>query len=167
MRARSLCTAARQRGVAAIEFAVLITLLLVIVIGIVEYGRALYYYNTIAKATRDATRLMSMQTPGDADYPALMNQARCTAVHGNPICGGDPLLPGLSTAMVSFCDASSCPGTHFAVPTGTGITNLVTVTVGGGDAPYTFNSLAPLMPAPFGVASFNFGPISVTMRQIL
>lgn len=158
---------ARQRGAAALEFAILIVVLLAIVVGITEFGRAMFHYNTIAKAARDAARLMSTQTPGDADYPVLRNQARCAAVYGNPACSGEPLLAGLSTDMVSFCDYMSCPGTHYAVQTGTGIANLVTVTIGGGNTPYMFNSLAPF-PAPLiGIPSFAFGPISVTMRQIL
>jgi hypothetical protein len=72
-------------------------------------------------------------------------------------------VPGLATAMVSICDPTSCAG----VPTGSGVANLVTVTIGGANAPYQFNSLAPFLPAQFGVASIAFGPISVTMRQNL
>ena len=64
--------------------------------------------------------------------------------------------------MVEICDSLACPGTHAAVPTGTGAINLVTVTIGSANAPYTFTSLAP-----WGVATFNFAPISVTMRQML
>jgi Flp pilus assembly protein TadG len=157
----------RQEGVAAVEFAVLLIPLLIILTGITEFGRAMYYYNAIAKAARDAARLMSTQTPSDSDYAGLKTKAACTAVYGNQTCSDGPLVPGLSTAMVSICDASSCPGTHANVATGTGVINLVTVTVGGPNNPYAFLPLAPLTPAQFGVASFNFGPIAVTMRQIL
>jgi Flp pilus assembly protein TadG len=157
----------RQYGIAAVEFAILLIPLLVIATGITEFGRAMYYYNTIAKAARDAARLMSTQTPSDPTYPNLINQATCTAVHGNPTCSGAPLVPGLAAAMVSVCDRISCPGTHANVATGTGVINLVTFTIGGPNNPYTFQSLAPFTPALFGVASFNFGPIGVTMRQIL
>jgi hypothetical protein len=105
---------------------------------------------------------MSTQTPSDPDYPALVNSATCLAVYGNQSCTGSTLLPGLTAAMVSLCDRLSCPATHANVATGTGVINLVSVTIGNANNPYTFNSLAP-----FGVPSFNFGPIRVTMRQVL
>jgi len=157
----------REKGIAAVEFAIVLIPLLVIVTGITEFGRAMYYYNTIAKAARDGARLMSTQTPADMNYPNLISQATCTAVYGNTTCSGTPLVPGLTTGMVSICDRVSCPGTHANVPTGTGVINLVTFTIGGPNNPYTFQSMAPFAPALFGVGSFNFASISVTMRQIL
>jgi Flp pilus assembly protein TadG len=156
-----------QKGAIAVEFALLVIPLLVILTGITEFGRALYYYNIIAKGARDAARLMSTQTPSDEDYGALTTRARCTAVYGNTACTGEPLLPGLDTAMVSICDPASCTGTHAAIATGTGAANLVTVTVGGPNNPYAFRSMAPFLPALFGVADINFGAINVTMRQII
>jgi Flp pilus assembly protein TadG len=156
----------RQQGAAAVEFAILVIPLLIILTGITEYGRALYYYNAIAKAARDGARLLSTQTPADPGYGALVTKATCTAVYGNSGCTGQPLAPGLTTAMVSVCDPASCPATHLAQATGTGVVNLVTLTVGAA-APYQFASMAPFMPALFGVPSFNFAPINVTMRQIL
>jgi len=159
--------ARREKGVAAVEFAIVLIPLLVIVTGITEFGRAMYYYNTIVKAARDGARWMSTQTPADINYPSLRTQATCTVVYGNSTCSGTPLLPGLTTSMVGICDRSTCPATHANVPTGSGVINLVTLTIGGPNNPYTFQSMAPFAPALFGVGSFNFGPISVTMRQIL
>jgi Flp pilus assembly protein TadG len=164
---RMIGLACRQNGAAAIEFAILLVPLLAIFTGITEFGRAMYYYETIAKGARDAVRLMSTQTPTDPDYDALRTSAICTAVFGNTACTGQALVPGLTTAMVSVCDAAACAPTHAAVAMGTGVANLVTVTVGGGNAPYQFNSMAPFVPAQFGIASFTFSPISVTMRQNL
>jgi Flp pilus assembly protein TadG len=145
-----------------VELTLLLIPLLTILFGITEFGRAMYEYNTIAKAARDAARLLSTQAPTDPDYPTLVNNAACTAVYGNPACTGTPLLPNLSTSMFSVCDPVSCPATHAGVATGTGVINLVTVTIGGANAPYVFNSLAP-----FGVPSFNFAAVHVTMRQVL
>lgn len=157
----------RSLGVAAIEFALLLVPLLTMLTGITEVGRGLYYYNTLAKSARDAARLMSTQAPSDPDYPALANAAVCGAVYGNAGCTGAPLLPGLAAAMVSMCDPQSCPGTHANVPTGTGVVNLVTVTIGGPGNPYTFVPLAAFVPGLFGVAAFEFGPIHMTLRQVL
>lgn len=49
-----------NRGVAAVEFALILVLLMTIVAFIVEGGRALWYYDALAKATRDAARFMSV-----------------------------------------------------------------------------------------------------------
>jgi Flp pilus assembly protein TadG len=155
-----------EKGALAVEFAILAIPLLVILTGLTEYGRALYYYNSLAKAVRDGARLLSTQTPADPGYAALAASVTCTVVYGNGACTGEPLVPGLTTAMVSICDPIACPGTHAAVPTGTGVANLVTVQVGG-QAGYTFGSMAPFMPALFGVPSIDFAPIGATLRQVL
>lgn len=48
-----------QTGVAAVEFALIIILLLIIVAGVIEFGRAFWYYDALTKATRDGARFMS------------------------------------------------------------------------------------------------------------
>jgi Flp pilus assembly protein TadG len=48
-----------QKGVAAVEFAIILIPLLLIVAGIVEFGRTFWYYDALAKATRDGARLMA------------------------------------------------------------------------------------------------------------
>jgi Flp pilus assembly protein TadG len=142
----------KQRGVAAVEFAILMTFILVpLLFGITEFGRAMYQYNTLLKGTRDAARFLSMQGPGD---PADIGVAQCLTVYGNKTCTGSPLVPNLTTAMVSVCDSSICPS-HLNQPTGSGVVNLVSVTVSG----YAFTSLVP-----FVVPGFTFDDISTTMR---
>jgi Flp pilus assembly protein TadG len=56
----SLQTKRNMRGVAVVEFALLIFLLLIVVAGIVEFGRAFWYYDALNKATRDGARFLSM-----------------------------------------------------------------------------------------------------------
>ena len=135
------------------EFAILLPVLLLIVFGITEFGRALYSYNTLVKSVRDAARYVMIQQPGGGADAA----AQCLAVHGNTACSGPALAPGLTTAMVSVCDWQRCPGTHQsqgAAP----VVNLVTVTISG----YTFQSFVPFVTA--GLSSFAFAPISTTMK---
>jgi len=151
----------RQRGVVAVEFALLVIPMLVMVFGITEFGRAMYQYNTLVKATRDATRYLSTQAAGTG-----VSAAQCLAVYGNETCGaaGTELVPGLTTAMVTECDASSCPATHLAVTTGAGAVNLVTVTIQG----YEFQSLVSFSIGGFsvGLPNVTFGGVSTTMRQV-
>lgn len=151
-----------QGGVVAVEFALLIIPMLLMVFGITEFGRAMYQYNTLVKTTRDATRYLSTQAAGTG-----IGTAQCLAVYGNKTCGvaGEELVPGLATAMVSVCDASSCPTTHSTVATGAGVVNLVTVTVQG----YQFQSVVSFTVAGLqvGLPNVTFGDISTTMRQVL
>jgi Flp pilus assembly protein TadG len=147
-----------QCGLALVELGISIFVMISIAFGITEFGRAIYQYNTLAKAARDATRYLSTR---DAADTAAKDVAKCFAVFGNPSCSGTPLAPGLTTAMVSVCDALACPGTH-AAQGAAPVLNLVTVTIGGPNAPYTFLSLVP-----FVVPDITFGPISVTMKQVL
>ncbi|MFA7350872.1 MAG: TadE family protein [Methylotenera sp.] len=50
---------ARQCGAAVVEFALLLILLLIIVAGVVEFGRTFWYYDALTKATRDGARFLS------------------------------------------------------------------------------------------------------------
>lgn len=51
---------ARQHGAAVIEFALILALLISLLAGIFEFGRAFWYYDALTKATRDGARLMSV-----------------------------------------------------------------------------------------------------------
>lgn len=159
MMKRGRVTVLVQRGVAAVEAALLLIPLAVLLYGIAEGGFLVFQYNTIAKSSRDATRYLSTLPAGSGHATAT-----CLAVHGNPGCSGDPLVPGLAAGHVHICDASNCPGTHRNVPaTGnggatTGVMNLVTVTITDFH-PHNF---------PNALMSWvQFGPISTTMRQAL
>ena len=149
----------RQCGAAAVEFAILAPLLVLLAFGISEAGRALYQYNTLAKATRDAARYLTSLPPGGGHATA-----KCLAVYGNRTCSGGALAPLLTVAMVSVCDGSNCSGTHANVPStgnggsSTGAINLVTVTITG----FPFRTLVP-----YAFPDVTFGPISTTMRQVL
>ena len=151
---------ANQRGVALLELALSLSLLITIVFGITEFGRAILQYNTLAKAARDAARFLAVRDPSAAGAIA---DAKCMAVYGNPNCTGNALASGLTTAMVSVCYAAdlACAATHQSQGASP-VINLVTVTIGGANNPYTFTSAIA-----FVVPSFDFGAISATMRQVL
>ena len=48
-----------QRGAVAVEFAIVIVVMLLIVAGAVGFGRAYWYANALTKSTRDGARLLS------------------------------------------------------------------------------------------------------------
>jgi Flp pilus assembly protein TadG len=49
-----------QHGMAAVELAIVLVFLLLLLAGIVEFGRAFWYYDALAKATRDGARMLSI-----------------------------------------------------------------------------------------------------------
>ncbi|AYH45636.1 TadE/TadG family type IV pilus assembly protein [Azoarcus sp. DN11] len=145
-----------MRGVAAVEFGFLLIPLVMLAFGITEFGRAIYTYNTLTKAVRDAARYMTSKAPGDATEHAI---AKCMAVFGSPVCSGQALAPGLATTMVRTCDAIlTCPGVENTVLTGSGTINTVTVMITG----YPYDSFVEYV-----MPDITFGNIAVTMRSQL
>lgn len=140
------------RGVAAVEFALLLTPLVLMIFGTTELGRAIYSYNTLDKTVRDAARYLSQNAPGNA---AIATQAKCLAVNGTTDCSGSPIAPGLTTAMITICDAVSCPATHAITVAGVGSVHFVTVSVQN----YAYNSMVE-----FVIPDMTFNNISATMR---
>jgi Flp pilus assembly protein TadG len=145
----------RSRGVAAVELAFTMVPMLILTFGVTEYGRAIYTYNTLEKATRDATRHLTSVV---ATNPDPKGEARRLVMHGNVEGTGPLLAPDLEASMVVIEDAASSPGTH-TISTGTGTINLVTVRIVG----YRYRSIVTYV-AP---ATIDFGAISVTMRSHL
>lgn len=70
-------TKSRQYGVAAVEFAIVVSMFLLIVFGIIEFARLMYVYNTLSEVTRSTARAATniAFTNGDA-----LNLARKRAV---------------------------------------------------------------------------------------
>jgi len=57
MRRRTARNATRDRGAAAVEFALLLPMLLLLVFGIIDFGRALNAQITLTQAAREGARL--------------------------------------------------------------------------------------------------------------
>ena len=78
----------RQKGVAIVEFALILPFLLLLTFITTEFGRAIWQYNTLTKSVRDSARYLSIQTPGD---PVAIAKARNLTVYGNLAGTGTPL----------------------------------------------------------------------------
>lgn len=97
----------RQRGVAMVEFAITLPLLLLLLFAIGELGRMLYQYNSLLQASRDAGRFVAGKawnaTLGKVDLtadPQLLPQTKNLAAYGLPFNSGTPLVPGLTIGDV-------------------------------------------------------------------
>lgn len=147
----------QQRGVAAVELALIMVPMLILCFGIVEVGRALYYYDGLVKATRGAARYLTVKNlnPLTSGIPNGSNstnpdvqKAIALAVCGKTTCTtGDQLVPGLNATKVTVT-------TNNNVLTGVGTVSLVSVNI----ASVNFTSLLP-----YGIASFTFSPVKTTM----
>ncbi|SFC26594.1 TadE-like protein [Polaromonas sp. OV174] len=139
----------RQKGVALVEFALILPFLLLLSMITTEFGRAMYQYDTLTKSVRDAARYLSLQTPG-----TKIPEARNLLVYGNLAGTGTPLALGLTTSHV--------PDPTWQTAGTNPVINTVTVRIQG----YTFNSLFPsVFGIPFG--SITFSNITATMRSYL
>lgn len=143
-----------QSGAVLVELALLLVPLLTLVLGITEFGRAVYQYNALAKGVRDGARYLSQFEPAQADR---IQEARSMVVCGRSACdGATPLVPGLKLDHVRVRDRSSDPGACNLQSTGRGTLNLVRVEVSG----FSFRSAAPAF-----ILDQVFGPIQATMVQ--
>ena len=125
MNRRPSGVAARDRGATAVEFALLVPLLLVLVFGIIDFGRALNAQITITQAAREGARVAALGQTADA-ATTRTNYAATGLT--------------LTSVTVSGTGTGTVTGSGLACPTGSGKAGAdATVTVG-----YTFSFVTPV-----------------------
>jgi Flp pilus assembly protein TadG len=141
----------RQSGVALVEFALVLPVLIILGMLTAEFGRALYQYDLITKSVRDAARWATTQTP---DIATTRTGVRNIVMYGNTAGTGTLLVPGLT--------ATNVPDAVWQTAGTDPVINTVTVRVTG----YTFDSMLSSM---FGIAlpALTFSNITATMRSPL
>lgn len=143
-----------QAGLAAIEFVLILPLLLILGFGVFDFGRLLFQYDTLTKSTRDATRYLAsvVRPPAaayatDANYTAAVNKASNLALCGTiAACSGNTLVNGLTATNITI-----------DYPASVGNITYVRIRVQNYSTSYVTSVLG---------VSKNLGTISVTMRQI-
>jgi Flp pilus assembly protein TadG len=122
-----------ERGSAVVEFAIVSTVVLTMMLGIIDFGRGLYTYHLVYNAARSGTRYAivrgsSCSAPG---CPATSDQIQ-TYVRG--------LAPGIDpaslTVTTTWATATACAGSPYQGP---GCLASVQVS-------YPFHFLVPLLP---------------------
>lgn len=97
----------KVRGSAAVEFALLLIPLLMIVTGIIEFGRTFWYYDALVKGTRDGARFLSISraSPTVALDATLKDQAKNLVVNA----ANAAKVPNFSAADVAVdCTPADC-----------------------------------------------------------
>jgi Flp pilus assembly protein TadG len=97
--------AGEQKGVAIVEFVIVLPLLLILTLAVAEFGRAFLQYNTLTQGLHNGVRhVMNHALFGSTGTvvldPVSVAQTRNMVVFGTPVGGGTPRLPGLSTTDV-------------------------------------------------------------------
>jgi Flp pilus assembly protein TadG len=131
-------------GTEIVELVIVLPLLAILLIGGIEFGRAMYTYNIITKSMRNAARYVSADSISTTGVipGTTITKAKNLAVYGNISGTGSPIAPGFTTSNVS-------------IPAGNVVsTNKIYVTV---SAAYSYPSLFNLF-----LRSSTFRP-SVTM----
>lgn len=94
----------RQHGVAAVEFAIVIFVMLLIVAGVIGFGRIFWYLDALTKATRDGARFLSTwDTVSTIGTTGAGNAANLTVISANAARVSPPLLA--SNVKVDCLDA--------------------------------------------------------------
>lgn len=143
---RSNCSC-RERGVATIELAISIPLLLLLMLSTAEIGRLLFQYNTLAKAVRDGARFAASNASVNNTRLVNLSAQDLTrtinlVVNGNTAGTGAALLPGLVPGNVQVTENDA--------------TGFVSVT-----ATYTY---VPMMGATLPTFGLSAQPISFAMN---
>ena len=85
-----------ERGASAVEFALIVPLLIVLVLGIAEFGRAFQVQGTLSAAAREGVRVMALQNDPAAARTAVRNAT-------------SSLRPAVTTAQIAI--PATCPAT--------------------------------------------------------
>lgn len=105
-----------QSGAAAVEFAIVIGILLMIVSGIIEFGRVFWYYDALTKATRDGARFMSSVSVDQVESLSVASTPDCNSSY-SPITANRVVycaavaakVPGFTIGnIVVSCDGGAC-----------------------------------------------------------
>jgi Flp pilus assembly protein TadG len=93
-----------ERGAAAVEFAIILPVLILLLVGIVEFGRAFQVQATLAAAAREGVRIMALEDDAAAARAATRSAS-------------DGLDPALSDANIAVAPVSCAGGAGNATVT--------------------------------------------------
>lgn len=107
---RGLSFAVDEVGAAIIEFALVAPLLLALVWGIIEAGRAFYTVNSLASAVRDGARHGATCDLGNHGQAPIMNEACRASIESIVTDAFQPLGAPLQTPLLNCCTVPQVAG---------------------------------------------------------
>lgn len=95
----------RQSGQALVEFSIAIVVFLVLVMGVLDFGSAVYRFNGVSEAAREIARVTSVH-PCAGDTPCAPGSS--TETQG-VIDRQKTVIPGLSNPTITCIDETGAP----------------------------------------------------------
>jgi len=126
-----------ERGAVAVEFALLLPVVLLILFGIIDFGMMMYGREIVTNAAREGARA------GIVQGPPKRTSGEITTIANNYLTG-----TGVNQGDVTF------------TPTGAGLSNPNTLTVA---AQYSYNFLIPYIPNVVGIPN----PLIITTQVVM
>ena len=126
-----------ERGQSLVEMAFVVLLFFTLLFSVIEFGRALWTYNSIVQSTRAGARwaVVNIGSNGDATN---IDRTKNIVVYGSPLVStGIPSVPGLDKSMVNVSIV-----TVDSDSSGVAINQKVSVIVSG----YQFQFIVPIVP---------------------
>ncbi len=145
----------RSRGQSLVEFSLVFPIIVLLIVGFFEIGRAVFAFNTIANAARQAVRVATVNqlsdvTDCDATRPVEDPYEPHWSIRGCAIAAANVL--GIKTANVSV-DYAAPPGTTLDCDPTLHVGCIATVTV-----TYNFSVATPFI-------SMLIGPIAMSQSS--
>ena len=84
-----------ERGATLVEFSIAVSVFLMVMFGVIEFGRALWVHNALADAARRGARYATLHKSDDVD------KVKNVVVYGDPDGAGQPMVPNLTPENVT------------------------------------------------------------------
>ena len=138
------CAKKTEKGQALLEFAAVTLVFFTLAFGIIEFGRALWTWNTIVQATRAGARYAAVALPTGND-----SEIKKVVVYNDPnaTAGTTPVVPGLTEANVTVQYLNN----DGSVAANKAVADLIQVSVTG----YQFNFLVSLFGPQLSLPAFT------------
>lgn len=104
-------TGKKQQGLAAVEFAIVVPVMLFLMMATAEFGRVFYHYNTLTKAVQTGARYASKPLLKTSELTnidvAFKQRIQNFVVYGNENGGGAAVLDGFTATSTNVAISSN------------------------------------------------------------
>ena len=126
-----------EKGSTLVEYAISVSIFVMALFAVLEFGRALWAHNALTDAARQGARYAALHTSAGAEDTNIKN----LVVYGSTAGGTTPIVPGLSTTNVQISRSSD-----FSVNAGTATVKITD---------YQFQFVLPLIPGSIKMPEYS------------
>ena len=100
-------------GATMVEFSIVMVLLITVVFGFVDFGYALYQWNSASKAVQVGARLAAVSNPVASDLETFTGHVEGTTIPGGPSLSYECICEGAGDGMCGDGATYACPGSTY------------------------------------------------------